>query len=125
MVNNDILFFDNIFNNQSNKNILLLGDTNNYEKFAYKILKLLETKDFNIYCVDKQYAEISDITINFDIVVLCMHPIKAFGLLKDHVHKLKNVIIQPGAESDDIINLLKSANINYTLGCVLKYFKAN
>lgn len=125
MVNNDILFFDHIFKDQSNKNILLLGDTNNYEKFAYKILKLLETKNFNIYCVDKQYEKISDVDANFDVVILCMHPIKSFNLLKNNVHKLKNVIIQPGAESEDIIELLKFANVNFTLGCVLKYFKAN
>lgn len=125
MIYNDDLFLDNIFKHQSNKHILLLGDTNNSDKFAYKILKLLETKGYIVFCVDKQYKNITDIDINFDAVILCMHPVKALNLLNDSVTRLKNVIIQPGAESDEIIKLLESVNVNYTLGCVLKYFKVN
>lgn len=123
-INNDHNFFDKIFIPiNPNLKICILGDTVTPEKAACQIKEALIAKGYlNVYGVDKEFLTLASINQQIDLLILCMHPAKSIHLLTDNYKLFKNVIIQPGAESNEILNELKVHNINFTCGCVLKYF---
>lgn len=93
------------------KKFCLLGDTNNKEKVAYKIKNEL---------LKNNYELTDDINTEFEVLNLCMHPAKSFELLKNSQLNFRYVLIQPGAESDEIKEFLNKKNISYIEGCSLK-----
>ncbi len=107
----------------TNKTICILGDTVSSEKFAYRIKQAFITKGFkNIFCVDKELDSLSKVPSEVDLLVLCMNPLKEIKLLSEATNNFKNVLIQPGAGSDDIEKLLNTKNIEYFNGCILKHW---
>ena len=57
--------------------------------------------------------------MNIDVLDLCINPNLGINLLKENKKEIKVVVIQPGAESLDIINYLSNNNIPYIEGCLL------
>lgn len=100
-------------------NFVVVGDTLNEEKYAYKIKHQMLDHDYQIECVGKELASINDVTFDIDIIDLCIHPVKGLKLLQESNKPFKCVVIQPGAESEDIINYLKDNNYDYIEGCLL------
>ncbi len=104
-------------------NICILGDTTNQEKFAYQIKQAFLDKQYkNIYCVDKEIKSMDDVPNDIDLLILCMHPVKAFNILTNAHNNIKNVLIQPGASSPEIIDYLSNKKITYYDGCILKHW---
>lgn len=122
---NSYLFLENIFNNYKNINIVLLGDTTNKEKFAYKIKSEIIKNGYQVSCVDKELNNINQYGKDIDLLILCMNPFKSINFLKECKYKINNLLIQPNAYSDDIIDFLDKKNINYEHGCILQYLKLN
>lgn len=101
------------------KNFVVVGNTLDHSKYAYVIKNNLELNGYNVQAVGKELNSINDVKGDIDILDLCIHPAKGIGLLKENNKKIKCVLIQPGAESDEIKEYLKSQGIDYLEGCAL------
>ncbi|MEG2002042.1 MAG: CoA-binding protein [Clostridia bacterium] len=101
----------------------ILGDTLNAEKYAYKIKHAMLEKDYKVFCVGKELSSLNDIEESVDVVDLCINPNKALALLKECEKKINFVVIQPGAESDEIFAYLDEKQIPYIQGCLLMGLK--
>ena len=80
----------------------LAGDTLNEEKYAYKEL-----------------AGFNDIPDDIDIIDLCINPVKGLSLIKECTRPFKCIVIQPGAESDELLAYLDEKKLPYIQGCLL------
>ncbi len=100
-------------------NFVVVGNTVLEEKYAYKIKHGLLDAGYNVECVGKELNSINDVKKDIDVLNLCINPIVGIKLLKENTKNIKIVVIQPGAESDEIISFLKEKNIDYLEGCVL------
>ena len=95
------------------------GDTLNPEKYAYKIKQGLEAHGYTTYAVGKELASFNDIPDDIDIIDLCITPVKGLALLKACKKPCKCIVIQPGAESDELLAYLNEQKLPYLQGCVL------
>ena len=98
---------------------VVVGDTLNKEKYAYKIKQQLIQNNYIVESVGKELNSINDVSFDIDVLDLCIHPAKGIKLLKENNKQIKTVVIQPGAESEEIITFLKENNIDYLEGCLL------
>lgn len=101
------------------KNFVVVGNTINEEKYACKIKNKLIAANYNVECVGKELKSINDVNMDIDVLDLCINPNLGIDLLKENKKEIKVVVIQPGAESLDIINYLSNNNIPYIEGCLL------
>ncbi len=97
----------------------VVGNTIDDTKYAYIIKNQLIEKGYTAYGVGKEYSSINDIEDDIDIIDLCVNPIKGIEYIKDCKKKFKCIVIQPGAESVDLISYLKENNMPYIEACVL------
>ena len=98
---------------------VVVGDTINPDKYAYKIKQELIKNNYKVESIGKELKSINEVTFDIECLDLCIHPAKGIQLLKENKKDIKAVVIQPGAESEEIINYLKDNNINYIEGCLL------
>lgn len=103
-----------------NKVFVVAGDTVNEEKYAFKIKKALQDSGYVVFSVGKELASIDDVPSDFDVLDLCIHPVKGLELIKSCSKNIPAVIIQPGAGSDEIRALLGEKGVPFIDGCVLK-----
>lgn len=101
------------------KSFVVVGDTVNEAKYAYKIKNELLKKGYTVYAVGKELASLNEVPGEVDIIDLCIHPAKGIKLLKENKRSVKGVLIQPGAESEEIIAFLQDQDIPYLEGCAL------
>lgn len=109
----------NLKDMMNEKVFVVYGNTTNPEKYAYKIKKALEEKGYEVYDIGGEFKSINDIKKDIDVIDLCINPIKGLELIKNCHKPYKGVIIQPGAEGEELIKYLKDNNINYVEGCAL------
>ena len=95
------------------------GDTLNSEKYAYKIKQGLLESGYTVHAVGKELASFNDIPDEIDIIDLCIHPVKGLALLRDCKKPFKCIVIQPGAESEDLLSYLNDHHLPYIQGCLL------
>ena len=98
---------------------VVIGDTLNKEKYAYRIKQELINSNYKVYCVGKELKSLNDIDDEIDIIDLCINPPAGLKLLKENKKSFKCIIIQPGAGSDDIIKFLDENHYDYIDGCLL------
>jgi predicted CoA-binding protein len=98
---------------------VVVGDTIKEEKYAYKIKNELLQNGYTVHAVGKELASINDIEEPIDIIDLCINPIKGLQLMKECTKEFKSIVIQPGAESEELLNYLQENNLPYIEGCVL------
>lgn len=101
------------------KSFAVVGDTVNEAKYAYKIKNELLKNGYTVYAVGKELASLNEVPGEVDIIDLCIHPAKGIKLLKENKRSVKGVLIQPGAESEEIIAFLQEQDIPYLEGCAL------
>ena len=97
----------------------VLGDTLNKEKYAYKIKHELIGSKYKVYSVGKELQSLNDIEEEIDILDLCINPPAGIKLLKENKKSFKCMVIQPGAESEEILTYLQANNYSYIEGCLL------
>lgn len=98
---------------------VVVGDTLNEEKYAYKIKKELINSNYKVYCVGKELKSLNDVEEDIDIIDLCINPPAGLKLLRENKKNFKCMVIQPGAGSDEITKFLEENNYNYIDGCLL------
>ncbi|MEA5137307.1 MAG: CoA-binding protein [Candidatus Fimivivens sp.] len=101
------------------RDFVVVGDTLNEEKYAYKIKRGLEEKGYRAQAVGKELASINDVEGDIDIIDLCINPVKGLQLMKDNKKPFKCIVIQPGAESQPLKSYLDENNLPYIEGCLL------
>ncbi|MBR1723330.1 MAG: CoA-binding protein [Treponema sp.] len=101
------------------KTFAVAGDTLNEEKYAFKIKQGLLEKGYTVYAVGKEAASFNDIPCDIDIIDLCINPIKGLALIKECKKIFKCIVIQPGAESDELLAYLNEKGLPYIQGCLL------
>ncbi|MEA4814259.1 MAG: CoA-binding protein [Oscillospiraceae bacterium] len=101
------------------KNFVVVGDTTNSEKYAAKIKNGLAEKGYTAYGVGKELASINDVPGDIDIIDLCIRADKGLELVKENKKMFKCVVIQPGAESPELLDWLSKNSVPYIQGCLL------
>ena len=95
------------------------GDTLREEKYAYKIKQGLLEHGYTVHAVGMELASFNDITSDIDIIDLCINPVRGLALLRECKKPFKCIVIQPGAESDELLAYLNEKRLPYMQGCVL------
>lgn len=107
----------------------VIGVTLDKEKYGYKIYKRLKQLQREVYGIspkyeelegEKLYKQLDDLDKIPNVVVFVVNP--KFGL--DYVDKcaklgIKNIWLQPGTASEEILSKAKEYNINAIQACVL------
>ena len=101
------------------KSFVVVGDTLNEDKYAYKIKQGLLEKNYNVFSVGKELPEIDAIDEEIDIIDLCINPVKGLELMQKCSKPFKCIVIQPGAESKELISYLEDKRLPYIEGCLL------
>ncbi|MBS6006047.1 MAG: CoA-binding protein [Clostridium baratii] len=107
------------------KNWVVIGDVTNPLKYANKILNKFKSKNYNVCGVhpnggDHVYKTLSEVPYKIDAIDLCINPKLGLEFVKEaNTLGIKNILIQPGAESYDILNYCNENNINAIEGCAL------
>lgn len=103
------------------KNFVVCGNTTNEEKFAYKIKEILLNNNYNVCSVPYETKSINEVGFDSFVLDLCINPIKGLNILKECTKNIIGVIIQPGAESDEIKTYLNENKIEFVEGCAYAY----
>ncbi|MFB0919347.1 MAG: CoA-binding protein [Oscillospiraceae bacterium] len=97
----------------------VVGDTLTEEKYACKIKNRLIENGYTVYGVGKELVSLNEVGENVDIIDLCINPVKGLALIKEYEKPFKCVVIQPGAESNELISYLSESGLPYIEGCLL------
>ena len=95
------------------------GDMLNEEKYAHKIKHGLLAQGYTVHSVGKELASFNDISSEIDIIDLCVNPVKGLALIKECKKDFKCIVIQPGAESEELLAYLNERGLPYIQGCLL------
>jgi len=112
------------------KRFAVAGSFKNETKYAYKILRALIKKGYEVFPVNprlsdvdgiKCYKSISDIPFNIDVVNVVTPPLITETIVKECREKsIKRVWLQPGAESETAIRFCRDNDISVICGlCVM------
>ena len=107
------------------KNWIVIGDVSNSSKYAYKILNKFKEKEYIVSGVhpkggDGVFKNIKEVPHKIEAIDLCINPKLGIEFLKEAKELgIKNILIQPGAESDEILEYCKDNNINAIENCAL------
>lgn len=101
------------------RSFAIVGDTLNEEKYACKIKQRMLANGYTVHGVGKELESLNDVPGELDIVDLCIHPVKGLKLIKECTKPFKGIVIQPGAESDELMTYLDEMNYPYIQGCLL------
>lgn len=108
------------------KNWVVVGDVLNESKYASRILHSLRGAGFNTSGVNPRvttgeaYNNLSEVPYKIEVIDLCINPYSGINIMKEALElKIDKVLIQPGAESQEIIGFCKANGITAIEGCAL------
>lgn len=107
------------------KSWVVIGDVTNSTKYAYKILEKFKLKGRTVVGVHPRggegvYMNLKEVPYKIDAIDLCINPILGLEFIREAKEiGITKVLIQPGAESDEIINYCNENNIVAIRGCAL------
>ena len=67
----------------------------------------------------KELASLNDVPGDVDIIDLCIRPEEGLRLLQENQKPCKCVVLQPGAESPELIAWLEEHQVPYVQNCLL------
>ena len=102
------------------QNFAVVGNTLDPEKYAYLIKSRMEENGYTVYPVGKELASLNDIEGELDVIDLCIHPAKGLKLMQECTKSFKGIVIQPGADSPELLAWLDEQGLPYVHGCLLK-----
>ena len=103
----------------SQQYFVIVGDTLNEEKFAYKIKNKMKEYGYIVSCAGKELSSINDVCGPVDVIDLCIHPAKGLKLIQECTKPFKCIVVQPGAESSELKAYLDEKNLTYIESCLL------
>lgn len=106
-------------------NWVVIGDVGNESKYAYKILNKFKEKGYIVSGVHPRggneiYKSLKEVPYKINAIDLCINSKLGLEYLKEAKNLgIKNILIQPGAESEEILNYCKENNLNAIENCAL------
>lgn len=108
------------------KNWVVIGDVTNSTKYAYSIFNVLKENGFNVCGIHPKdesglvYRSLKEVPYNIEVIDLCINPKYGIEFIKEAKSMgINNILIQPGAESPEIIRFAKENKMNAEEGCAL------
>ena len=115
------------------KNWVVAGDVLNSQKYASKIYDKLENDGITVSGVNpyykgknvetegkRVYLTLSEVPQGIEVIDLCINPKTGFELVQQAKElNVKYILIQPGAESTEILEYCKTWDIKAIQGCAL------
>lgn len=107
----------------------VVGATQDESKFGYKIYRKLKDKGYEVYPIspkydeidgDKAYKTVLELPVKPDVVNFVVNPKIGMKVLEqcDQLG-IKNIWLQPGTVSEELLSVAKEKNINAIEACVL------
>ena len=116
-----------------NKNVAILGATDDPTKYAHKALKSLQGHGYNPIPVNptketvdglKCYPSLRDVPEQIDTITLYLRPSISSQLIDDILSvKPRRVIMNPGTENDELATACKQNGIEVVRACTLVMLK--
>lgn len=107
-------------------NWVVVGKVLDPQKYPYKIMRSLERGDINVKGVypkdttGEVYKSLKEVPYKIDVIDLCITPSLGIDVIKEAKEiGINKVLIQPGAESEEILNFCKNEGITAIEGCAL------
>ena len=107
----------------------VVGATIDETKYGYKIYKKLKNHGYDVYPispkyyeidVDKAYKNLEDLPEKPDVVNFVVNPQIGLSIVEQCSNLgIKNIWLQPGTVSDDLLSLAEEKDINAIQACVL------
>jgi uncharacterized protein len=120
---------DLINNFLKRKNFAVVGSFRNESKYAYKILKDLIKKGYEVFPVNpnlsevdgkKCYKKLADIPFKVDVVDIVTQPNVTEKIVRECLeNSIKRVWLQPGAESEEAVKFCRDNGIEVVFGICL------
>lgn len=108
------------------KNWVVVGDVVNEGKYACKIKRRLEEAGYRVSGVkpglsqEGVYPSLKEVPYDIEVLDLCINPKVGIEIVKEAKDlAINKILIQPGAESQEIIQYCKNNGIEAIEGCVL------
>jgi len=108
------------------KNWVVAGDVVNEEKYAYKIKRRLEEAGYRVSGMkpglsqEGVYPSLKEVPYKVEVLDLCINPKAGIKVVQEAKELgIDKILIQPGAESEEIINYCKENRIEAVEGCAL------
>ena len=83
-----------------------------------KYLNISDIRE-DITLTEQQFGLFDSVPEEIDIIDLCINPVKGLELIKKCRKSFKCIVIQPGAESEELLSYLNEKNLPYIQGCLL------
>ncbi|MEY8000769.1 CoA-binding protein [Clostridium sp. Mt-5] len=108
------------------KNWAVIGNVSKEGKYAFKILNSLKAAGFNVVGVNPRdiagsiYDSLEKVLPKVHVLDLCINPAVGIDIVKA-ANKLgiDKILIQPGAESQEILDFCNNNGIDAVEGCAL------
>lgn len=108
------------------KNWVVVGDVLNSSKYAYRIFHRLKDNGYNVSGVNPRakseevYKSLADVPYGIEVIDLCINPALGIEIAKEAKgFGIKYILIQPGAESEEILSFCAENGIVAIEGCAL------
>jgi len=108
------------------KNWVVIGDVLNSTKYAYRILNALKEHGLNVSGIHPKdesglvYRSLKEVPYSIEVIDLCINPKYGMEFIKEAKGMgINNILIQPGAESPEIIKFAEENKMSAVEGCAL------
>ncbi len=112
------------------KKVAVLGASNDTEKYGHKAVRAYQKQGWEVYpvnpkesevCSIKSFKDIDELPDDIDRISFYINPKVGITLLaKVKAKGIKEVFINPGAESDDLLDKADELGINLTFACSIR-----
>jgi predicted CoA-binding protein len=109
--------------------VAVVGASSNRDKFGNKAVRAYVQQGFDVYPVNpndetieglKVYPSVLDIPVDVDRVVIYLPPKRTLNILEDIAKKgTKELYLNPGTESQEVIDKAKSLGLEPILACAI------
>ena len=110
--------------------VAIIGATKDRSKFGNKAVRAYVKRGWRVFPINdhennienlRVYKSLRDINFHLDRILLYTPPAKAMELIPEFkVASFDELMICPGAESDELINALRARRIPFETGCGIK-----
>lgn len=107
--------------------VAVIGASNKRDKFSNKALRAYIKQGFRVFPVNPRggeieglavYKSVTDIPVELDRITVYLPPQLTFDVLDDIAKKgAKELFLNPGTESDEVIEKAKSLGLDPILAC--------
>lgn len=116
-----------------NKNVAIIGASDNPERYAFKAFKMLIDDGYTVIPVNPKLDEIegvkclktpADINVYVDTVTIYVNPAVSSAMIDDLIElKPRRIIMNPDTENDELAKKCEENDIQVVFACTLVMLK--